>query len=270
MSFTPVIPVGGLAGWRFLQRTMERQEQSLANSPTAQRDEAYFRDRVSHVESAAELVADRRLLSVALTAFGLSDDLPNRAFIQRVLESDVDDRRSFANRLADKRYAELARTFGFGSEEGNRLSEAKEIEALLGRARAMRFEIAVGEQDNSFRLALALQRDLKTIAEESGSDDAGWYRVPGSPSLREVFETAFNLPREFAGLDLERQVEILRSRTLRLTGSTEIAQFSDPSALEDLTRRYFVGVQINQVQFSSPTSIALTLLQSAGSFARGR
>lgn len=262
MTFTPVVPTGGLVGWRFLERTRERQMSSLASTPATQRAETDFRTRIGRIGSAAELVADRGLLSVALTAFGLSEDLPNRAFIQRVLDSDPSDRRSFANRLADKRYADLARAFGFASETGNRLRDPAEVEAVLGRARALRFEAAVGEQDNGLRLALALQRDLGRIAAQAGSDLAGWYTVLGTPNLREVFETAFGLPREFAGLDLDRQVNVLRERTRRLTGSSEITQFTQPDTLEKLTRRYLVGAQMTQIQQVDPRSNALALLQA--------
>ena len=75
MSFQPVIPLAGYAGWTFLKRTMEKQQAALQATPANQRDEAYFRANVGKVNSAKELVADRRLLKVALTAFGLEADI---------------------------------------------------------------------------------------------------------------------------------------------------------------------------------------------------
>jgi len=262
MSFSPVVPFGGFAGWRFLERTLDRQSESHARNPAAMRDEAHFRSRIGTIGTPADLVADRRLLSTALTAFGLLDDLPNRAFIHRVLESDTTDRRSFVNRLADKRYLELARSFGFGDAGGAKIGTTGFAEAILARARAQRFEAAIGEQDEGLRLALALQRDLPRIAREAGSDDAAWYTVLGTPSLRKVFETAFGLPREFATLDLDRQVDTLRRRTTALTGAKTLAQFTDSGPLEKLTRRYLVGTQLAEMRQISPGSSALTLLQA--------
>jgi len=78
MSFGPVIPVGGYAGWRFLQRTVEVQKERFVASAKMQRDEAYFRDRIGGISSAEELVADRRLLQIALGAFGLGEDIGNK------------------------------------------------------------------------------------------------------------------------------------------------------------------------------------------------
>ena len=262
MSFTPIVPIGGFAGWRFLQRTMDRQMETLGNGSMLQRDENHFRQAIGKVQTAKELVADYRLLSTALTAFGLSEDLPNRAFIQRVLETDLSDPRGFANRLADKRYAEIARAFDFRGETGNRMKDPAAVEALLSNARERRFEEAVGTQQGDLRLALALQRDLQKVAQEAGSDNAGWYTVLGTPSLREVFETAFGLPREFGALDLDRQMEILKTRTHRLTGRSQIAQFKETGPLEQLTRRFFVGAELSSIQQKPKSSVALSILQS--------
>lgn len=263
MSFVPVLPVGGLAGWRFLERTLDRQEASHARNPAALRDEAGFRARIGRVGSAAELVADPGLLRVALTAFGLGADIGNRAFVTRVLESSTLDPRSFVNRLSDKRYLELARAFGFGDPFGPRNRDPEVIAAIVQRARETRFEEAVGAQDANMRLALAMQRDLGRLAAEGTSDTARWYNVLGTPSLRKVFETAYRLPREFAALDLDRQVAVLRERTTRLTGAPDLAQFADPGARDRLLRRFFVGVQLAEGGPTGPASAALVLLQSA-------
>jgi len=263
VSFQPVIPTGGYAGWRFLQRTLEQQAETHARAPEAQRDEAYFRERIGQVNSAADLVKDRRLLRVTLDAFGLSDDLPNRAFIQRVLESPVGEGRSFVNRLADKRYVELAETFGFAEETTPRNREPGFAETMLTSFRARRFEVAVGQQDESMRLALALKRDLSTLAANNQSKDAQWFRVLGTPSLRKVFETAFQLPASFGAIDLDRQIDVLRTRTQRAFGSPDIAQFTDPEKIDRLTRNFFTSEQVSQIRSISGQAAALTLLQSA-------
>lgn len=262
MSFAPVVPIGGLAGWRFLERTLDRQEAAHASAPAALRDEAYFRAAIGSVRSAADLVADRRLLRVALTAFGLQDDLPNRAFIQRVLESDTTSRGSLASKLADKRYLEMARAFGFADPLGPAIARPGAAEMVLQRAREMRFEAAVGERDANMRLALALQRDLRRLAADPMSGAAKWYTVLGTPTLRAVFETAFNLPKAFGALDLDRQAAVMQERTGRLTGSGDLAQFTDPARMDMLIRRFFVSAQLADGAGSGGASPALALLQA--------
>jgi hypothetical protein len=241
---------------------LAKQEAAHARAPAAQRDEAYFRQRIGEIRTAEDLVADRTLLRVALTAFGLAADLPNKAFITRVLDSDTTDRRSFAGRLADKRYLELAQAFGFRNPFGPQIARPGVAEGIVQRFRELRFEEAVGATDDNMRLALSLQRDLRRLATQPFSEEARWFTVLGTPSLRRVFETAYNLPPAFASLDLDRQVEVLQSRTARLTGNGEIAQFTDPARMDRLINQFFVGAQIGAIQASGPRSGALMLLQS--------
>ena len=65
MSFTPVIPFSGYSGWKFLEKTGAKQKASFEQSAQMKRDEAYFREKIGSVKTAADLVKDRRLLSVA-------------------------------------------------------------------------------------------------------------------------------------------------------------------------------------------------------------
>lgn len=263
MSFAPIIPAPGIAGWRFLSRTLDSQQAVHARNPAAQRDEAYLRDRIGTIRTPADLVSDRRMFRIALTAFGLGEDINSRAFVRRVLESDLGDRRSLANRLADKRYLDMATVFAFGDPAGPATQSSGFADAILGRFRAMRFEEAVGESNESMRLVLSLQRELPRIATGALSEDARWFTVLGNRTLRTVFETAFGLPRQFATLDLDRQVGVLKSRVSRLTGSSEIAQFSDPVRLDRLVTRFLTASQLSESAPSSSTAIALSLMQTA-------
>lgn len=261
MSFQPVLPLEGYVGWRFLQRTLESQQSAHAGTAAAQRDEGYFRDRIAAVNTAEELVADRRLLRITLTAFGLEDDLPNRAFVQKALESSIYDTGSFVNRLTDKRYFQLAEAFGFGDRAVPRNKFVGFANTMLEKYRDRSFEVAVGAQNDQMRQTLAAQRDLPELAAKDASEATRWYTVLGTPSLRAMFEQAFNLPSSFGTIDVDRQVEVLKERTARLTGSDSVAQFAEPEALEALTRRFFLVGQISQIQASSSQANALGLLQ---------
>ena len=101
--FQPLVPTGGLAGWRFLQRTYDTQFEAFNQSVSLQRDTDYFRENIGQVTTAEALVSDRRLLSVALGAFGLQDDVDNRYFIRKVLEEGSVNEDALAVRFADRR-----------------------------------------------------------------------------------------------------------------------------------------------------------------------
>lgn len=268
MSFQPVLPLGGYAGWRFLQRTADTQRALAAEAPATRRETEYFRARIAQVTSAGDLVADRTLLKVALGAFGLDADLPNRAFLQKVLDGASSDSAALANRLADKRYLEFSRAFGFAEPGGPYSRLGAFADRIVKAYETRQFEIAVGEQDESLRLAMSADRELARMAQFPTSPDAMWFTVMGNPPLRQVFETALGLPKSFGALDIDRQLETFRDKADRALGNGEVAQFADPARREDLIRLYLLRSQAGQPAAVARGSTALSLLQAMNGPAR--
>ncbi|WBL33280.1 DUF1217 domain-containing protein [Sinirhodobacter sp. HNIBRBA609] len=266
MSYTPVIPMGGYAGWKFLNRTMEKQQAAFTASAQIQRNEDYFRDKIGSVTTAAELVADRRLLSVALGAFGLDDDINNRYFIQKVLDEGSLDGDALANKLADKRYLALTKAFGFGDFSTPRTVLSDFPDEIVAQYRERQFEIAVGETDNSMRLALSLRRDLPELATQGSSEKTKWFTIIGSTAMSTVFRTALGLPESVSSLDVDQQLGIYRSRTEQVFGASDPAQFAQPDRIEELIKTYLLRAELGGGAAASSQSIALQLLSaSAGS-----
>lgn len=270
MTYQPALPLPGYAGWTFLKRTLPAQTQALQASPEMKRDEAYFREKIASINTAEDLVKDRRLLKVALGAFGLEGDLNNRFFIRKVLEGGTLKADSLANRLADKQYLKLADAFGFGdfATPRNKLSDFADKTIALYRTR--QFESAVGQQNGDFRLALNAERELGALAAKSSSNDTKWFTVLGSPPLRKVFETALRLPASIGSIDIDRQLAVFKSRAEGKFGSSDLAQFKDPAKLETLLRSFLLASE--QTTYSSttqPAARALQMLQASSSlFAR--
>ena len=264
MSFAPVIPFGGYAGWKFLARTGAAQKEAFLASPALQRDEAYFREKIGSIRTAEDLVADRRLLSVALGAFGLGEDIGNKYFIRKVLEDGTLNADALANKLADKRYLEFSGAFGFGDFAVPRTQLSDFADRILAAYETRSFEAAVGETNDEMRLAMNAERELGTLAARSISGDAKWFTIMGSAPLREVFQTAFGLPSSFASIDLDQQLLVMKDRAERFLGSADIGQFSDPGKIEDLVRLYLLREETDAAIGYTAQSAALTLLQSAG------
>ncbi|AZL59461.1 DUF1217 domain-containing protein [Tabrizicola piscis] len=262
MSFQPVLPLGGLAGWGFLKRTIDRQQALQQATPVQQRDEAYFRDRIGKVDTAEQLVSDKRLLRIALTAFGLEGDVNSKAFIQKVLEGGTIREGSLANKLANKQYEKLSAAFGFGNFSVPRTKLSTFPAEIIAQFRVRSFETAVGTQNNSFRLALNAERELPALAARPISDKAKWYSILGNAPLREVVQTAFGLPKSFASIDLDQQVTVLQGRAQSAFGSANISQFADPEKLDSLMRRFMLRADMQaQGAGSSSQAIALALLR---------
>lgn len=264
MTFQPVIPLGGNAGWAFLQRTREDQQAAFEQSAAIQRDTTYFRETIASITSAEALVEDRRLLSVALGAFGLDDDINNTFFIRKVLEDGTLDPDSLANRLSDKRYLALAETFGFGDQFPPNTVLSDFAERITDRFENRQFEVAIGNQNPDMRLALGLSDELGALIERGLSDDAAWFTVMATPPLRTVFERAFALPTSVGALDVDRQLEIFRERSAGLFGGGTVAQFSDPERQEELVRLFLARAELETTPAATVRgSAALAILQSA-------
>ncbi|WP_300070628.1 DUF1217 domain-containing protein [uncultured Ruegeria sp.] len=265
MTFQPVIPTGGLVGWRFLQRTYDAQIESFTSSKVNERETKYFLDNIGKVQSAEDLVSDRRLLQVALGAFGLEGDLNNRFFIQKVLEDGTNAQDALSNRLSDKRYREFSDAFGFGPGEVRKTGLVTNMEKVAHKNLVNRFEISVGESDETMRISLYAQHQLVDLATSGSSGDTKWFDLMGLPPLRSMMETALGLPSAFAQLDIDTQLSEFKDRLRQLTGSDDLAQFASKEAVEKLTDTYQARSQIAQLQTSvSPAQTALILLRAVG------
>ena len=218
MSYQPIDPARRhrrLALSRSAPRRRSRRPSTRA--PTSQRDVAYFEEKIGEITSAADLVADRRLLKVALGAFGLDGEIDKKAFIRKVLEEGTADPKALASRLTDKSLASSrtpsasatrrARTGGRGlrGEDRRRLQDAR----LRGGGGRRRQQHAPGDE--------LPPRDRRS--RRAGRRGASWYTVLGSKPLRQVFEKAFGLPTAFAQVDIDRQRDVLPDKTGALFGA---------------------------------------------------
>jgi hypothetical protein len=338
MSFQPVLPLGGFSGWRYLQTTLATQQARFAESATQAADRAYFKENIASVQSAEDLVSDYRLLRVTLGAYGLQDDLPNRAFIQQVLEQGTDADTDLANKLANKSYRALANAFNFGSAadagEANRQSgidrainderyfrdtvtEFQTVDDLLSDGRALRVALAAfdlsddlpnrqflrdvfeggtsspsalanqldnpkyaqlvdafgfsddgtsrtGEPAFASTLLIGLDRiefgksleeaettfassvealpDLTRIAGRGSDDRRAWVEILSDPALRTVFTSTFGLTRSFDRMNLDQQITALREGARDAFGEAAASQFADSARITDLMARYSEAV----------------------------
>lgn len=261
--FAPLLPATGLVGFRLLEQTQAAQREIFDRQPEIARDTDYFRETISTVQSAQDLVEDRRLLRVALGAFGLDDEIDKRAFIRRILEEGTEADDAFANRFVDPRYQRLAEAFGFGNSSGPQTDRVGFAGEIISAFTERQFEISVGDQNDAFRLALNFRREIARYAGGSDPDGAGWFSVMGDPPVRRVFESAFGLSSSFGQLDIERQRADLRSLNDRLFGDTSLAVFEDASLVDRIVERFLVREDaLSGPSPSTPGFTALRLLTS--------
>lgn len=262
MTYQPYIPATGLVGWQFLQSTYDNQLEAFSASGQVQSDIEYFEENIGKIAYAEDFVADRRLMQVALGAFGLQNDLDNTYFIQRILSDGTEDDDALANKLADDRYKEFSAAFGFGPLELPKTFDKDAMAKVAENFRLQSFEQAVGAQDETMRIALYGERELTKLVASDKSDDALWFTIMGQPPLRQMFETAFGLPPSFGQIDIDQQLGVFRERARSVLGDSSVQQFSDPDALDKLVTIYQARSQINAGAGLSGAATALQLLSS--------
>lgn len=258
MSYTPAIPLSGVAGLRFLERTGEAQREAHAQSPEIQRNIAYFKENIGSVQTAEDLVSDRRLLRVVLESYGLGEEIDKRAFIRRILDEGVDDPNALGSRLNNEAYKQMARDLRL---EGPipRTTFTSIQDKIVSNYLDQNFEEAVGEQNNSLRLALDFKRRAPETAER------GWFALMGDSPNRAVLETAFNLPSDVASLDIDKQKELFEDRAFKLFGTRDAEEiFSDSAMMDKLISRYLVldEAKSGSIGANVRGATALTLLSN--------
>ncbi len=257
-------PIGGIAGWRFMQRTHESQLAVFSTAPAMAREIEYFKENISKVESVEDLVNDFTLFKVALGAFGMEDKVADKFFFKKVLEEGSEADGAFALRLTDTRFREFAEALGFGNAGGSRVAESDFAQNITEAYKVRQYEAAVGEEDSSLRLALNLEREIGKYANSTSGETVSWFQLMANQPLREVFETALGLPTSIGSLDIDRQLEIFQEANDRMFGSTSMAAFQDPENVDKLLRNFLVREQISNGPGPLARGMsALTLMQNA-------
>jgi hypothetical protein len=105
---------GGLAGWKLLQGKGPADFKVFARDPMLQRDIAYLRETLPKKLTAQDLLADRRLQTMVLKAYGLDSQVGFDALMRKVLNSNPDDPTSVAARMVDYRYRQIAADLNYG------------------------------------------------------------------------------------------------------------------------------------------------------------
>jgi hypothetical protein len=259
MTFSAVVPLDGLAGYRFLQKTMPQQKALAASDPTNQRLTDAFRERIGTITTASQLVQDRELLEVALGAFGLSDDIDNKYFVRTILEEGTASATALARKLSDQRYTDFSAAFGFGDRTVPRTQLSTFADEILARFEDVSVEVAVGEEDETLRLALNAERTLPDIVDSDTKSKTKWLNIIGNDPLRVTFTTALGLPDSIAQLNLDRQVEIFEEKLQQQMGIA-IDDLSTAEHRETLIERYLLRASIEQTDSYSSGSLALALL----------
>ena len=103
-------------GYRMYTQDLSRSLVRTASQVDVAREEAYYNENIGKVKSVDDFLNDRRLFAYAMKAHGLEDMTYAKAFMRKVLLSNVSDSKSFARQLVDPRYVNFAKAFSFSTD----------------------------------------------------------------------------------------------------------------------------------------------------------
>lgn len=99
--------------YNLIARDMRASLKQVSEQVLVSREQAYYKENIGKVTTVDEFLDDYRLYSYAMKAHGLEEMTYAKAFMRKVLESDLSDEDSYANRLSDDRYRDFATAFNF-------------------------------------------------------------------------------------------------------------------------------------------------------------
>lgn len=116
--------------YNLVNRDMKASLNRTASDPIVTRQTEYFKENIGKVSTIDEFLDDYQLYSYAMKAHGMEEFTYAKAFMRKVLESDLSDENSFANRLSDERYRNFAASFQFSAEKTDLQTDAQQSELL--------------------------------------------------------------------------------------------------------------------------------------------
>lgn len=257
--FQPVIPLSGNGGWKYLQSTYDRQLQTHSDSAKVKADRNYLVEKFSKPVTTEAFLADKRLMRVALTAFDLGGEEWKGGFIGKVLKEAATPESTFLARLNNSKYTAFAQAFKPVNGQITVTPEA--LDKLSASFDSNAFETAVGQVDDSMRLALNYQSDIAGLVGNGSNEEAILYRMLGNVPIRKVLEAAINLPSDVRKLPIEKQAELLKQGLQKRLGVNNLSELASPAKIDQAIKRFHAVQSVNTgaANYSSAAN-ALTLL----------
>ncbi|MGF9562663.1 DUF1217 domain-containing protein [Neorhizobium sp. JUb45] len=167
-----------------VNRDLSASLKRVSNQSAVKREADYYEANIGKVTTVDEFMDDYRLYAYAMKAYGLEDMTYAKAFMKKILDSDLSDDDSFANKLADDRYRDFANAFNFSTSEAAAQS-AGQIENLTDL-----YGTTMAEKEASVSTETAY---FNTMMDQVGSADA----LLNNERLRSYLLTSYGLDEKY-------------------------------------------------------------------------
>ena len=227
-----------------ITNNLSRYQTMIADQPTVKTASEYYTANIGSVKSISDLVSNYRLLSYALDAYGLGDQVNNKGLVTKVLEGGVSSSKSLANTLSNPNWAKFAAAFTFAGGDASSISSSSSVKTTTTDYVEEKLESDEGEQDPAVQLALYFQRVAPTITNP--------LQIMGDENLLDVVQTIFNLPAETGSTNIQAEASVIN----RLMPMSEL---QDPTKLKQLTERFTAAYDADYTTGGKDSGSSLTI-----------
>ena len=238
------------ADYLAVTQNLTRYQAMTAAEPGVKSATAYYEANIGKVTSIQDLVDNYRLLSYALNAYGLGDQVNAKALITKVLEGGVSNPKSLANTLSDSRWKAFAAAFDFVGQSASSVSSTSAVKTTTADYVEQQLESDQGAQDIGVQLALYFQRVAPTISSE--------YGILADPNLLEVAQTIFGLSPATSATNIDAEAKALSQLM-------PISDLQDPKKLQQLTERFTATYDLTYGPGSGATTSLTVSSDNSGS-----
>jgi hypothetical protein len=230
------------------QHNQTRGVKTAAAEPQVQLAVSNFTKAVNSATSVKQLLANPQVMTVLLTANGMSDQVGYTALAAKALTSTLSDPQSLVHRLTDPRWLTLAKTYNFA---GNGLAAIKNPAAIAKIAQDYAKATWMKSEDT---VSPGLSNALSFIQQASGITSVNG--VLGNAAVRTVVTTALGIPQQIAFQTLEAQQNAISSHL-------DVKKFQDPKFVQSLAERYLIANRQNPSP-AADTSLTSLSVQAGG------
>ena len=206
-----------------IANNLARYEKSTAAQPAVKNATAYYEANIGKVKSAADLVGNYKLLSYALQAYGLGNEINSTALVKQVLEGGVSNSKSLANTLPNPAWKAFAAAFDFTDKSSVSPSSSASVSTTTSDYVEQQLEDTQGQTDPGVQLALYFQRVAPTVTNS--------YGILGNENLLETVQTIFGLTSTTSSSQIDAEATAVGKLV-------PMSELQDPKKVLQLVERF--------------------------------
>mgnify|MGYP003660407660 CR=1 FL=1 len=126
--------------------------------PTVARDIDTFEEKIGEIKSVDDLMKNRTVLTMVLSAFQLESEIDKPAMVRKILTENPADKESLVNRLAEPRWAKLAGAMYGLNSDPDFFQKQSNVDAILAGYKTNEFEKFEGQNADGVREAMYFKR----------------------------------------------------------------------------------------------------------------